>query len=485
MQTPDDPTDSENVDSAAATDDEITHPLTVDDRFRFLMQDCVDSIEALRETHEELNDAANGLDAIETVWTKPFKLSAPIGEHGREKLSEAMRAPIPEGGISTRDLVDRIWATTKDEPWGPSFTYELMRRVTRTRRAPIFHNAMLTSAVGVFEGHLAKVVEEYYRAAPEALHTLPKESSKEFSLRELQDLGSIEDAVEIAIERRVTKLMFGSLADWKRFFSERMHIDLGPLSGDWGKFTEIVERRHCIVHNQARASRRYCASNHSVEVGETLHATPSYVQDAITRLELMCLLTVAAVWQKFSMDKRDLIDTLERIAFEALKRERWTVSSRLYEAWRELPLSEQEKRMCQVNLWIAEKAIHGAESIKLEVETWDVSGSDEIFHLARLCLLDDNDAAFELLPRLVQHEKIGGEELATWPLLASLRADSRIDDYGEIMREYVDDQTGPEDSDDSEELTVIPAKAETANPNQSVILETSSSQTTAGPVDGE
>lgn len=420
------------------TPDEI-HELSRDDRFRFVGQEFRDGIEALRETHAELAPAASDLDSLAKVWDGTIQESMRLTTEDRALLIPVFQN-IPNSGLSANELLDRLWDAVKDTDWGPGLTYHFMRRVYRPRRQPIFHNAMLISAVAAFESHLAKLAEEYYRAAPEALHKLPKEAIKEFSLRELQSLGSLEDAIELAIERRVTELMFGSLSDWKKFYAERMNIDMAELCGAWDTIHEIFERRHCIVHSEACASRRYIRTNPGVELRDSLNTGAQYVGEALDHLELLGILLHTAVWAKFALDKQEVIDASEVVAFGSLKESRWQFSYRLYEHWRTLPLSEAEQRMAKVNLWIARKNLDGPDSIRSEVTAWDVSGSDEIYDFAKVCLLEELDAAFAMLPVMIERDKIGGKELATWPLLAPLREDPRIEGFADIMRDYLSEE---------------------------------------------
>lgn len=442
-------TDSPEDDGKTLGIDDIGEDVEVtrDDRFRFLSQHFTDAIEALRETHDELSLAARELDSIENVWSGSIGGSNRLAADQRDLLKPVFEN-IPEAGISSNELVDRVWAALKDREWGPEFTLDFIRRIHRTKREPIFHNALLISTVASFESHLAKVAEEYFRAAPEALHKLPKEAIKEFSLRELQDLGSIEEAIELAIDKRVTSLMFGSLADWKRFFSERLNIDFDKLANDWTFVQEVFERRHCLVHNEARASRRYIRNNPKVDLHASLSADYDYVVRAMEALELLGTLLLISVWSKFAIDQQELIDFMENVAFGALTDKRWSFSYEIYRRWDQLPLSQAEKQMAAVNLWIARKNTNGIKSVEEEIRSWDVSGADEIYTFAKLCLLEELDDAFELLPKLVSRGKIGGRELAKWPLIAPLREDIRIEEHVDIMREYLSTEAIQADEDD-------------------------------------
>lgn len=422
------------------SDENIVHEFTRDDRFRFLAQHFRESIEALRETHDELLPAASELDSLSKLGDTTLAAVKRLSDKDRDLFWSAFE-DVPEDGITAQELVDRLWDAVQDTDWGPALAFNFTNRMFRPRRQPIFHNAILISVVAAFESHLAKIAEEYYRSAPEALHKVPRESAKEFSLRELQALGSIEDAVEMAIEQRVTALMFGSLTDWKKFFADRLNLDLSGLSSDWEAMQETFERRHCIVHSEALASRRYIRSYPRVEYHQPLSADSDYVHQAMENLELTGILLLMSVWSKFAVELQEVVNAMEAIGFAALKEGRWQFSLQIYERWQELPLSGAEKHMAKVNLWIARKNLFGIASITEDVEAWDVSGSSEIYAFAKLCLLEQLDGAFELLPSMVEHDHIGGQELTTWPLLAPLRDDERIHRFSDVMRHYLSEET--------------------------------------------
>jgi len=437
-----DPTSGHDPESEGNRDDggdNEVHVLSTDDRLRFRGQEFTDAIEALRETHSELAPAASELDSLLTIWDGTIAASKRLTEEDKERLRPVF-GDVPAGGLAAHDLVDRLSDAVEDTEWGLDMVYNFVMRVFRPKREPIFHNAILISVVAAFEAHLSKLAEEYYRAAPDALHKVPREAAKEFSLRELQELGSIADAVEMAIEQRVTALMFGSLGDWKKFFADRLNIDLSDLIGNWAAVQEVFERRHCLVHNEAKASRRYVRAFPSTELQEPLDVDAEYVEQTLETLELLGVLVHAKVWAKFADHKQQVVDALESRGFTSLKEGRWQFSSNIYQAWQALPLTESEQRMAKVNLWISDKGINGVESIRAEVDAWDVSGSSEVYQFAKLCLLEDLDAAFDALPTMISRDHVAGKELATWPLLAPLRQDARIKQYADIMKDYLSEE---------------------------------------------
>jgi hypothetical protein len=410
------------------------------------------AIESLRDVHGGLAAAAENLDDLDSLLTAPGKI---FRENATDKERQAVKAiferVVPEGGVDRGTFIREVFEATKDTSWGVEFVSGMAEMALRRRRAPLFHGAMLTSFVSSLEAHFAHLATEYFEAAPEALHDLPKESLKEFSLRDIQAMSSIENAVENAIESRVSDLTFGNLAGWRSFFKDRMKVDLAELSVPWKLVQEIFERRNCVVHHDGRASKRYiAATGSSLQIGDVLTVTDDYAQRAVSAIELLGIQLHVAVWRKFSKNLPALTTWLEGASFSALKKEQWSTSLGLYETWGSLPLSQNEQLMARVNLFLAKKGIDGIESVRSEIVEWDVSGLDEIYTFAKACLVDDLDKAFEMIPVLIEREKLGGWALATWPLTKALRADSRISDYDEEMKEYLSEaveKSGSRDDD--------------------------------------
>jgi hypothetical protein len=420
---------------------------TPDQRFQALGQYFLRTVESLRQTHEGLADAARDLDDLSSII-------GPVAERvAREATSEqqsAVRAvfdSVPEDGVDPGDFIRRMWEATSDAPWGPDLVSAISETAQRRPREPLFHGAMLTSAVSSVEAHFAHLAEEYFRAAPDALHDVPKDSAKEFSLRDVMGMDSIEDAVETAIESRISDLSYGNLTGWKAFFRDRLKVDLGDLAPDWDQIIEIFERRNCIVHHEGSASKRYVRAVGSGTVGNGLETDYDYVQVAIGALELLGIRLHVAVWQKFNKSAIDVITWLEAASFAVLRREQWSTSLALYETWQTLPLTRDQALLAHVNLLLAKKGLHGLDATRGEIEAWDVSGLDEIYTFAKATLLDDLDRAFAMAPALIEREKLGGWALATWPLTKGMRSDARIQQYADLMKEYLSESTSSGDDD--------------------------------------
>lgn len=431
-------------------------PGYVDFAFRQSGRAFARSIEALREVHEGLSEKASLLDSASQFMPPPGLMHA-MGPEGRERLSEVLSELFEDGSPRHSEFLGELYDAIEHEPWGIRVFLGISETLGRHRREPIFHSAMLTSAVSSFGAHLTNLAYDFFYSVPSALNKPAKDDRsakddlKEFSLADLQRLGSVQAAVESLIEARVLQLSYGSLSDWRAFFKDRLKIDLAEVA-DWSELREIHERRNCVVHHDGIASPRYVgAVGGAIEVGGYLEVDLAYVNRAITVLESAGLVLLIEIWRKLCSDPEAPATFLSVQGFEAMKVDRWAQSLAIHENLLANSTSEADRLVAQVNVWLSLKNLNGLESVQSAIDAWDTSAASDRYLLAKAALLDDVDLSFALIERLFERDELSAEELATWPLLRAVREDARIEKYGELLRGYAEDE-GDEDAEEVGEL---------------------------------
>ncbi|MDX6533013.1 MAG: hypothetical protein QOF68_757 [Gaiellales bacterium] len=394
------------------------------DAYEFQLEALADLANALPASARELDDperVAESLPKSHIPEAKQREIGELIGRHA------AASSPVSE---VMRELVDRFIA----EPWGSSLLHAFHQIVTRSPRLPILLQSLLTAAVGAFEAHLASVTSQFYRAAPQALEAVAREKEKEFSLRDLKRMNTIEEAVDVAIASRVDELLFKGYADWKRFYEERCKIDFADVSLDWTRVQEVFERRHTIVHNGGRASRRYVREiGGDTKEGDELPVDEDYLLRAIDELLVLGYLLVGEVWRKFASQPHLISHNVRQISYRNLQRGRYAVTERFCNYGLRYPDDESDRNTHLTNLWLARKHQDGMDSIRDDVLAWDVSASSDRFRMAKACLLDDLDTAIPLLQSLLAAGEVSGQDILEWPLLAAVRDDSRFDQLADAV----------------------------------------------------
>ena len=89
-------------------------------------------------------------------------------------------------------------------------------------------------------------------------------------------------------------------------------------------------------------------------------------------------------------------------------------------------LTPYGKEVGQANYLLARKRQFGTNSVRDEIEKWNVSALALEFHLVKAALEDDRSSALDILPRVILSESIPRNNFYSWPVLEELRSDPRF-----------------------------------------------------------
>jgi hypothetical protein len=287
--------------------------------------------------------------------------------------------------------------------------------------------AMLVTSVASFETLVAGIFAEQFELFPALLDAAEE---ARFSLSDLQQFGSIDQARQAAIDRRVDTMMRESFETWEAWLERRAGIQLAELCIDRETLGEVFQRRHVVVHNDARVSMQYiAATGHELQVGARLSVGPEYLERALDELEVLGVALGTTAWLKwYPADKEVAIEEFNATTYGLLRSERYRACARLCEIGRELGGAGRSTEVMRVNSWIARKQLDGVDSIREEVLSWDTSALALEFELARAALLDDFEDALALATRLVEVGGLSSRSLEEWPLFIELRAQEGFSD---------------------------------------------------------
>ncbi|WP_086772535.1 hypothetical protein [Streptomyces bobili] len=333
-------------------------------------------------------------------------------------------------------IMSIMWEAVKDDAWGPGWMHHFQEALRRSPRLPMFFQSTVVSAVSNFEVLLAGLVSNFYEIAPQALEASSRDKGKEFSLRELKEMKDLEDAIKIAIDRRVDEFMFGSFNDWRKFFADKMKLDFEDYAIDWDFLQEVFQRRHVIVHNGGHASRRYIQSvgaglRKGVKEGDYLQVDENYLNKATYELLCFGYLLMGAVALKFATGhSSEALARVHDFTYQNLVKGRYELVKKCASYGVEVSSSMADELLFRINSWISRQRM-GDGSVLQEVEDWDVDALSPRFVLAKYCLLSENAEAMQVLRGLYESGDVDFENLIEWPLLEPLRG---TDDYQELVR---------------------------------------------------
>jgi hypothetical protein len=105
-------------------------------------------------------------------------------------------------------------------------------------------------------------------------------------------------------------------------------------------------------------------------------------------------------------------------------------------------LPERDQIIGTLNYWQSLKWQNRFDEVKDQVKTADFSAKDELYQIARHCLLDDEGSFFAMLPDVFRAEKLDMERLTTWPIFREMR---KAPGY----QKFVSEHTPPSEAIDS------------------------------------
>ncbi|KOU18223.1 hypothetical protein ADK51_29295 [Streptomyces sp. WM6368] len=239
-------------------------------------------------------------------------------------------------------------------------------------------------------------------------------------------MGSLDDAINIAIGRRVDELMFGSFADWRKFCLDKMSLKFEEYAIDWDFLQEVFQRRHVIVHNGGLASRRYIrnvASEYSagVKEGDLLQMDQAYASRAASELLTFGYLLAMAIGRKFDKEGSEtFLAYIHKFNYRNLIKGRYEIVEKCSVHGESISTTMDDRLIFQVNKWIAKQRLSDG-SIDPEVESWDVRALSPRYRLAKHCLMGEKIEAMKCLESLYSAGEVSFEDVIEWPLLEPLR----------------------------------------------------------------
>ena len=251
--------------------------------------------------------------------------------------------------------------------------------------------------------------------------------------------------------REVENLMRKSYVDWFRLL-ESHGIQL-KCNDSLEMLKELYARRNILMHNAGFVNQQYLtnAPATSVEIGDRLTTDESYLEKAFLCIQIIIFsLHIAA--EKLVKDRgEDYINNIFNMLFERLQNEEYELCTMVYKALYESKSADASiKLMSRINYWIAERELNGIESIRSEVETYDMRSSERIYILAKELLLDNYTVAMQLLEKLYLREDVTPFMIKHWPLFKNFR---KTEFYSQFVKVHANDFDKPTLELDSEVST--------------------------------
>lgn len=357
---------------------------------------------------------ALAMNALEPDW---FDADSSFAETIESKFDGKIDLQIKDEG-------NKKTVNIKVDGSGKETFYSSMEKFAQrhNQKGLLYQNALI-SLVSAVEWFLSQLLHQYFEMHPEVAGI----RERSLTFRELQLIGTIEEAKSYLIDLRIEEILRGSFSDWVNFLKTQLKLSMGYLSDDEDYLIEICQRRNLLVHNGGIVNKIYLAKvsdsvRQKLEIGKAIIVSQEYLDESITRFERFFFLACLELWKKLLPQDEERSRILIDLTYKNLCNERWKIAESLsYFLMNDKQLPEMDRLIGQINYWQSLKWQNRFESIRKEVETADFSAKDERFLLAKAALLDDEKLFFELLPLAIKTDKVTENDLRNWPLFQGIR----------------------------------------------------------------
>jgi len=286
----------------------------------------------------------------------------------------------------------------------------------------------LISLVSLVESFLSQLLHMFFQKHPSALNA----KEKQFTYEELTNFSSLDDARSYLVSWKIENLLRGSYEDWIEYFRTQVKLELIITTRHHDRLVEIFQRRNLFVHNDGVVNKIYLAKvAKSITKPDMLKSklgvSKNYLFSAIDRFESSFLELAFELWARCEKNSKKRPSLIIRSTYEALQNKRWRVATDLADiVGKDKASSELDILMAKVNSWIARKKLEDKDKVIEEIIGFDVSAKDDLFKLAKHCLLDETELALSLAKRLEKTEKLPINAFVEWPLFEDLRANPQF-----------------------------------------------------------
>ncbi len=334
----------------------------------------------------------------------------------KDKLDKRKRKQLVEG--MTKDQANQLIQLTADLP-----------RLT-LHQAELLYRSSFVMLVSYFDFLLSDLIHYFYRKYPESL------SGKELplTLKELTELGSVDDAVDFLINKEADNVLYDSLQKQKLYLKNTFKINTKDDIINWNKLIEAMERRHIVVHNDCKINMRYLSNVDlsvipetikNVKEGAEVHITEPYFRGIFEEICVSGIVLLQVCWRKWEKDDTDSADgKLVSDIYDALVKEDWMCAERLGLFSKGCVVTDQACRLfldvnyCQSLKWQGKE-----DELQEELKKFDISALSPKFALAVYALRSDRAGFYRNVENAIRVDKMSKEDFMKWPLLRELRKD--------------------------------------------------------------
>lgn len=282
-----------------------------------------------------------------------------------------------------------------------------------------------------FEYLIADLLGYYYNKFKNSLN----EKEFKFTLKELNEYDSIEEATKDLIVKEVESLIIEkSFNELLEHFEEKLSISLEKGLIKWDEIIEIRERRHLIVHNSSIVNKKYISRTKNpfnYKIGDVVHIDKDYFLKSWSQFKLAGQLLIFNCWGNWDKDNIDnAIYQIMIQTFSDLNSKNYELVCKTckYSEQIEPKNEDQEDYILRikVNNAISLKKQNKDAEVKKVLKKIKVGTATPIFKIAHNILSDKHDDLEELFTQAIIVDKLNIDSYLEWPIFDFVRGKDEI-----------------------------------------------------------
>ena len=299
---------------------------------------------------------------------------------------------------------------------------------------------LLVGLATSYDVYIGKLIEMIVEVRPEILDA----AEKQFSLRQLMEFKSFEDARSSAKQHIVDDVMRDNRQKQINWIATKLNLKLDMNDAIWGEFVEICERRNLFAHSGGRINRQYLENCNraktnlaNASLDDLLEVSPKYLRRAIDVFYEVGVKIGIIVWRALVIEQREAADDfLAEAGYKLIKTRRYKLAQQMLEFGRSMPAvsNERIKKQYIVNLANAYKLAGDSKKSSEILSAIDWTASAVDFQICVAAIKDDISAVTSLMKKIGPNGDIKKRSYLEWPVFANVRkSDEFKSSYKEIF----------------------------------------------------
>lgn len=296
----------------------------------------------------------------------------------------------------------------------------------------LLSQSVLSSIVVIFEAYLSEIYELLIISNHESYL-----NDKQVNVNQIFNK-SINEIINTIVKHEVEQKMYDSLATLD-LIKDKSGLDIDRHCQIRKLFEEIYYRRNIYVHNKgivndiylSKVNKEYCKE---IKIGEYANCSEEYLNKAIRILKIVIATIYYELLRTSICEDEELYHELSNVGFEALCEGEYDIAEHIYNMLRKHKEFEfKDKAIYQVNYINALK--QQGKSYEKELKEFDVSIATDNFKIAKMCLEDKFEDAYNLL--IISYPiSFNAVSIREWPLFIDFR---KTEYYEKFKEEHISD----------------------------------------------